>query len=48
MPLINSKVKLKLKWTNQSVLAVAGNDNTGANPDNIILLLSKTQNYVSL
>ena len=48
MPLINSKVKLKFKWTNQSVLAVAGNDNTGANPDNIILLLSKTQNYVSL
>ena len=41
MPLINSKVKLKLKWTNQSVLAAAGNDNTGANPDNIIFTTFK-------
>ena len=39
--MINSKVKLKLKWTNQSVLAAAGNDNTGANPDNIIFTTFK-------
>ena len=41
MLLINSKVKLKLKWTNQCVLAAAGNDNIGANPDNIIFTTFK-------
>ena len=41
MLLINSKVKLKLKWTNQCVLAAAGNNNIGANPDNIIFTTFK-------
>ena len=36
MPLINCKVELKLKWTKYCVLSAAGNDNTNADPNNII------------
>ena len=44
--LINCKVKLTLKWTKYCVLSAAGNDNTNANPDNIIFTLKDTKLYV--
>ena len=38
MPLVNSKVELKLKWTKYCLLSVAGNDNYNDRDDKIILL----------
>ena len=46
MPLINYKVELKLKWTKNCVLSAAGNDNTNANPNNIIFTIKDTKLYV--
>ena len=48
MPLINCKVELKLKWTKNCVLSAAGNDNTNANPNNIIFTIKDTKLYVSV
>ena len=40
MTLIDCKVELKLKWTNLNcVSSAAGNDNTNANPNNIIFTI---------
>ena len=44
MPLINFKVKLKLKWTKYCVLCAACADNDNANPDNIIFTIKDTKN----
>ena len=46
MPLINCKVKLKLKWTEYCVLAAAGTDNTNANYNNIIFTIKEAKLYV--
>ena len=43
MPLINCKLELKLKWTRHWVLSAAGNDNTNANPDNVIFTITDTK-----
>ena len=40
MPLINCNVEWKFIWTKHCVLAVAVNDNTDADPDNIIFVTS--------
>ena len=48
MSLINYKVEVKLKWKKRCVLAAAENDNTNANPDNIILTIKYTKLYVSV
>ena len=45
MPLIDCKVELKLKWTKYCFLSTAGNDNTNANPDNIIFTVKDTKLY---
>ena len=49
MPLINCKVKLKLKWTKYCVLSVAGNENNineDAKANNIIFAINDTKLYV--
>ena len=46
MPLNNCTIELKLKWTNYCVLSAAGNDNTNANPNNIIFTIKDTKLYV--
>ena len=46
MSLINCKVELKLKLTKYCVLSASGNDNTNANPDNIIFTIKGTKLYV--
>ena len=47
MPLVNCKVKLKLRWTKHYVLSQAGTDNAnGNNDDNNIIFTIKTQNYM--
>ena len=49
MPLINCKVKLKLKWTKYCVLPVAGNENNineDAKANNIIFAINDTKLYV--
>ena len=46
MPLINYKVELKIKWVKHCVLSAADNDNTNANPDNIIFSIKDTKLYV--
>ena len=48
MPLIHCKVELKLKWTKYCILSAAGNDNTNANPNNIISTIKHTKLYVSV
>ena len=48
MPLINCKVKLKLKWSNYCVLSAAGNDNVDGNNDNIVFTIKDTKLYVSV
>ena len=48
MPLIDCKVELKLKWTKYCVLSAAGNDDTNANPNNIIFTIKGTKLYVPL
>ena len=45
MPLINCKIELKLKWTKYYFLSTAGNDNTNANPNNIIFTMKDTKLY---
>ena len=42
MPLINCKVRLKLKWTNHCVLSAFGAGNNDANPNNIIFAVKFT------
>ena len=46
MPLINCKIELKLKWSKYDVLSATGNDNTNANPNNIIFTIKDTKLYV--
>ena len=46
MPLINCKVKLKLKWTKYCVLSEAGVDNVNANSNNISFTIKDTKLYV--
>ena len=46
LPLSNCKIELKLKWRKYCVLSAAGNDNTNANPNNIILTIKNTKLYV--
>ena len=48
MPLVNWKVELKLTWTKYCVLAAAENDNTDANPNNVIFTIKDTNPYVSI
>ena len=46
MPLINCKVKLKIKWTKHCVLAAAGVDSVNNNNINIIFTIKYTKLYV--
>ena len=46
IPLINCKVELKIKWTQYCDLSAAGNDNTNANPNNVIFSIKDTKLYV--
>ena len=46
MPLINCKVKLKLKWTTYSVLSAAGANNNDSNSSIIIFTIEDTNLYV--
>ena len=46
MPLINSKVKLKLKWTKYCVQSAAGADNNNDNSNNIIFTVKDTKLFV--
>ena len=46
MPLINSKVKLKLKWTKYCVQSTAGADNNNDNSNNIIFTVKDTKLFV--
>ena len=49
MPLINCKIASKLKWAKYSVLYETFNDNTNADPNNIIFTIKDTrQNYLYL
>ena len=49
MPFINCKIEPKLEWAKYSVLYAAGNDDTNADPNNIISTIKDTrQNYVYL
>ena len=48
MPLINYKIELKLTWTKYCVLSAAGNDDTNANPYDIILTIKDTKLYVQV
>ena len=43
MPLINCKIELKLQWSKYDVLSATGNDNTNANPNNIIFTIKDTK-----
>ena len=45
IPLTNSKIELKLKWTKYCVLSVADKDNTNANSNNIIFTIKDTKLY---
>ena len=46
MPLINSKVELKLKWKKYCVLSAADVDNVNANSNNVIFTINDTKLYV--
>ena len=50
MPLIYCKVELKLRWTKNCVLSVAGTDNTNGNNDdnNIIFTIKDRKLYLSV
>ena len=48
MSLVNCKVELKLKMRKYYVLAAFGNDNTNANPDNIIFTIKDTKLYAPI
>ena len=43
MPLINCKVKLKLKWTKHILLAADGKNNTNGNSNDIIFTINDTK-----
>ena len=45
MPLINSKVELKLKWTKYCILSANGNNNDNDNANNIIFTIKDTKLY---
>ena len=45
MPLINCKLELKLKWKEHCVLAAVGDDDTIADPSNIIFTIKDTKLY---
>ena len=45
MPLINCKVKLKLKWTKYCVLSAAGAYDANANSSDIIFIISDKKLY---
>ena len=46
MPFINCKVELKLRWTKQFVLALAGVENDNAHSNNLIFTIKDTKLYV--
>ena len=46
MLLINCKVELKLIWKKYCVLSSNGNDDTDADPNNIIVTIKDTKLYV--
>ena len=46
MPLINAKVKLKLKWIKTCGLSAGGNDKANNNSDKIIFEIKDTKLYV--
>ena len=46
MPLINCKVKLKLKWGKYCALSAFGADNTNASSNNIIFTIKNTKLHV--
>lgn len=48
MPLINSKIKMKLRWIKKCVLATAGNDTADASSSNIIFTIQDAKLYVSV
>ena len=48
MLLINSKIELKLKWTNHSVLSAAGAGNANAKSNNIIFTIKDTKLYIPI
>ena len=48
MPLINYNVELKFIWTKHCILAVAGNDNSDADPDNIIFITNDSKVCVTV
>ena len=48
MSLINCKVELKLMWTNHCLLSANGNENTDADPINIIFTIKDTKLYVTV
>ena len=50
MPLIYSKIELKLQWMKHCVLSVLGNENDNANADsnNIIFTIKDTKLHVSV
>ena len=45
MPLINCKIKLKLKWKKNCVLSAAGADNANPNSNNIIFTIKDIKFY---
>ena len=45
MPLIDCKVKLKIKWTKYCLLPAASTDNTNAIPNKIIFTIKDTNSY---
>ena len=46
MPLINQKVKLKIKWMKYFVLATNDDDSDGANSNNIVFTISNTKLHI--
>ena len=48
MPLINCKIKSKLKWTNHCVLSVLATENSNVNSDSTIFVFKDTKLYASI
>ena len=48
MLLINYKVELKLKWMSHCFLSAFDNNNTDADPNNIIFTIKDTKLYVPI
>ena len=46
MPLVVCKVQLKHNWTNHCVLSANSNDNTDADPNNIIFIIKDINSNV--